>query len=101
MIYDRIYDNIPPQMKILNMIIPILMYFFKFYTSKTLYFVQNVSFVRDVNYYVDQSLHVSDVAVDVGFPTVYRRMYCRKFLTLSYQTSRYIHKCIRIPIDYM
>ena len=29
---------------------------FDFYTSKTLYFVQNVSFVSDVNHYVDQSL---------------------------------------------
>ena len=29
---------------------------FNFYTSKTLYFVQNVSFVSDVNHYVDQSL---------------------------------------------
>ena len=49
MISDRIYDDIPPQMKILNMVIPILMYFFNFYTSKTLYFVQNVRFVSDVN----------------------------------------------------
>ena len=30
MIYDRIYDDIPPQMKILNMVIPILMYFLTF-----------------------------------------------------------------------
>ena len=29
------------------------------------------------------------------FPTVYRRMYCRKYLTLSNQTSRYNIKCIR------
>ena len=29
---------------------------FNLYTSKTLYFVQNVSFVSDVNRYVDQSL---------------------------------------------
>ena len=29
---------------------------FTFYTSKTLYFVQNVSFVSDVNRFVDQSL---------------------------------------------
>ena len=29
---------------------------FNFYTSKTLYFVQNISFVSDVNHYVDQSL---------------------------------------------
>ena len=33
---------------------------------------------------------------DVGFPTVYRRIYCRKFMTLSNQTSRCICKCIRI-----
>ena len=30
------------------------------------------------------------------FPAVYRRIYCRKFLTLSNQTSRYISKCIRM-----
>ena len=29
---------------------------FNFYTSKTLHFVQNISFVSDVNHYVDQSL---------------------------------------------
>ena len=33
---------------------------------------------------------------DVGFATVYRRIYRRKFLTLSNQTSRYIRECIRI-----
>ena len=33
---------------------------------------------------------------DVGFPTVYRRIYCRKFMTLSNQTSRCICKCIRM-----
>ena len=33
---------------------------------------------------------------DVGFPTVYCRIYCRKFMTLSNQTSRCICKCIRI-----
>ena len=32
----------------------------------------------------------------VGFATVYRRIYCRKFMTLSNQTSRCIYKCIRI-----
>ena len=35
---------------------------------------------------------------DVGFPTVYRRIYCRKFMTLSNQTSRCICKCIRMNI---
>ena len=33
---------------------------------------------------------------DVGFATVYRRIYRRRFLTLSNQTSRYIRECIRI-----
>ena len=32
------------------------------------------------------------------FPTVYHRIYCRKFLTLSNQTLRYKIKCIRIII---
>ena len=40
-----------------------------------------------------------DVINDVkSFPTVYRRIYCRKFLTLSNQKSGYKSKCIRIPI---
>ena len=34
----------------------------------------------------------------VGFATVYRRIYRRKFLTLSNQTSRYIRECIRMVI---
>ena len=33
------------------------------------------------------------------FPAVYRRIYCRKFLTLSNQTSRHKSKCIRISND--
>ena len=40
---------------------------------------------------------ICDVIDDVKlFPTVYRRIYCRKFLTLSNQTSRYKSKCIRM-----
>ena len=35
----------------------------------------------------------SGVTHDVDFPTVYRRIYSHKFLTLSNQTSRYIRKC--------
>ena len=39
----------------------------------------------------------SDVINDIKlFPTIYRRIYCRKFLTLSNQTLRYKSKCIRI-----
>ena len=38
-----------------------------------------------------------DVINDIKlFPTVYRMIYCRKFLTLSNQTSCYKSKCIRI-----
>ena len=38
-----------------------------------------------------------DVTNDIKlFPTVYQRIYCRKFLTLSNQTLRYKIKCIRI-----
>ena len=33
---------------------------------------------------------------DVEFATVYRRIYCRKFMTLSNQASRCICKCIRM-----
>ena len=40
-----------------------------------------------------------DVINDVKlFPTVYRRIYCRKFLTLSNQRSRYKLMCIRIYV---
>ena len=40
-----------------------------------------------------------DIIDDVKlFPTVYRRIYCRNFLTLSNQTSRYKCKCIRIVV---
>ena len=38
-----------------------------------------------------------DIINDIKlFPRVYRRIYCRKFSTLSNQTSHYKLKCIRI-----
>ena len=40
----------------------------------------------------------SNVTYDIGTPTVYLRIYKRKFLTLSNQTSRYIRKSIRISL---
>ena len=44
-----------------------------------------------------RQLTICDVINDVKqFPTVYRRIYCRKFLTLSNQKSRYKIKCIRM-----
>ena len=39
----------------------------------------------------------SDIINDTKlFPTVYRRIYCCKFLTLSYQMLCYKSKCIRM-----
>ena len=58
------------------------------------YLHKATSAVSCVNSYASQ--WEATLRDDVGFPTVYRRIYCRKFLTLSNQTSRYIHKCIRM-----
>ena len=40
--------------------------------------------------------NVTSLMTGKFFPTVYRRIYCCKFLTLSNQTSCYKIKCIRI-----
>ena len=65
---------------------------FNIYSSKAQHFAPNWSFVSNV-----KQLHrPTDLTYDVGAPTVYRRIYWRKFLTLSNQMSRYIHKCIRM-----
>ena len=66
------------------------------YSSKAHYFAPNWSFISNVKQLCQPI--TSDVTYDVGAPTVYRRIYWRKFLTLSNQTSRYIHKCIRMYI---
>ena len=67
---------------------------FYIYSSKAQHFAPNWSFVSNVKQ-LRQPI-TSDVTYDVGALTVYRRIYWRKFLTLSNQTSRYIRKCIRI-----
>ena len=42
---------------------------------------------------------ICDIIYDIKqFPTVYRRIYCRKYLTLSNQTSDYKIKCIRMDV---
>ena len=81
----------------LNMVIPILMHFLTFTHWNQLFSAKNIGCVNDV-----YSLHwpiTSAVAHDVGLPTVYHRIYCRKFPTLSNQTSRYILRCIRMCIS--
>ena len=75
MISDRISDDIPPQMHISNMVIPILMHLCSL--------ISNLA--------IQGACHPMqcDVINDVKlFPTVYRRINCRRFLTLSNQTSR-------------
>ena len=65
--------------------------------SKAQHFAPNWSFVSNVKQ-VRQPIK-SDINYDVGAPTVYRRIYWRKFLMLSNRTSRYIRKCIRSKIS--
>ena len=61
MIFERISDDIPPQMKILNMVIPILMHF--------------CSLISNWSVASRLKPHVNGVIDDVKlFPTVYRRI---------------------------
>ena len=69
---------------------------FNIYSSKAQYFAPNWSFVSKVKQLCQPITR--DVTYDVGTSTVYRRIYWRKFLTLTNQTSRYIRKCIRITV---
>ena len=87
MISERISDDIPPRMKILNMGIPILMNFCRS--------ASNLERCKPHKAVHQQT--ICDVINGVKlFPTVYHRIYCRKVLTLSNQTSRNKTKCIRI-----
>ena len=78
MISEGISDDIPPQLKILNMVIPILMSFYRSHKG-----LRHPTICDVIN-------HVK------LFQTVYGRIYCRKFFTLSNQTSLYKSKCIRM-----
>ena len=56
MISDRISDDIPPQMKNLNIVIPILMYFLTINIEKMhCFFLRNVSVTSDKKHDVNQS----------------------------------------------
>ena len=83
MISKSISIDIPPQMKILNMVISNLMHFCSLISNWSV--ASCIPMKGDL--YDDLRL----------FPTVYCRMYCRKFLMLSNQTSSYKRKGIRIP----
>ena len=92
MISERISDDIPPHMNILNMAIPILMRFYSL--------VSNWSVVSRIKPYKGARHPIKcDVTNGVKlFPTLNRRIYCRKFWTLSNQTLRYKSKCIECAI---
>ena len=85
MISERISDDIPPQIKLLNMVIPILMHYGSFHSNWSV-----------AAHHPTKCGVINDIKL---FPTVYRRIYCRKFLTLSNQTSRYKIKCIRMHFN--
>ena len=58
----RISDDIPPQMKLLNMVIPILMYFYSYVSER-----------RTPHKANEMWRHVKQ------FPAVYRKIYCPNF----------------------
>ena len=91
MISKRISDDIPPQMKILNMVIPILIHF--------------CSFVA--NWYITSRIkpHVIQQNVTELMTSSFSRQYIAvlqdipsKILTLSNQMLCYKIKCIRISL---
>ena len=103
MISEHISDDIPPKMKILNMVIPILMHNQIFPLKKTMkmYFVAPIcpaaaSCIKPLAscIYSHVSQCKATLCNDVGFLTV--SIYRLKFMTLSNQTSRCI--CIRIVV---
>ena len=75
-------------MKILNMVIPILMYYLTFTHRSHSTLAPNISFVKDVKPLHCQSQAFSLMSLD--FPTVYCRIYYCKLLILTNQMSRYI-----------
>lgn len=89
---DHKADELPPQLTLFNTVIPIPMHFFSHFKG---YYVASIaSACSNVKPYTSQS--EATFHNDVCFATVYCRIYCRKFLTLSNQTSHYIRRCIRI-----
>ena len=80
-------DDIPPQMKILNMVIPILMHFLQFHLELERCKLHNAAL------HSTKCSMINDVKM---FPAVYRSIYCPKLLTLSNQMTRYKSKYIRI-----
>ena len=97
MISEHISNDIRPRMKILNMVIPILMHYYNFPFKKTakMYFIAPfrpaaASCKKPLAscIYSLANQWKATLSNVVGFPTVYHRIYCCKFMTLSNQTRR-------------
>ena len=88
MISACISDDILPQMKILNMVIPILMHFCSYFSNWSIASSLKPAVIHQ---------NVIKIFLTV-FPslTLYSRIYCHKYFTLSNQMLRYKIKCIRI-----
>ena len=84
-ISDSISQNIPSHTFPLNAVIPIQMHLFIFSIEKMYYLHKATSAVSCVKPNASQWEASCD---DIGFPTVYRRIYHRKFFSLSNQTAR-------------
>ena len=88
MIYERISDNIPPQMKILNYDHP---------HSASIMYYKHFPFKKQRKCTLKRlGPWKATLRYDVEFATVYHRVYCRKFMTLANKTSHCICKYIRI-----
>ena len=79
MISELISDDIPPQIKILNMVIPILMRFYSLVSNWKV--ASSIKTPKGVRHQMKCDV-INDVKL---FLTVYHRIYCRKFSTLSNQ----------------
>ena len=90
MISVRIADPIPPQMNILNIVIPILMHFYGLVSNWSI--ASRIKMYKGINHSTKYDV-INDVKL---FPTVYCRIYCCKLLTLSNQMSHYKGKCVRM-----
>ena len=89
MISERISDDIPPQNENFEYGYP--------HSNALLQFRLKIERCKPRNTARHPTKY--DVINEVKlFPAVYRRLYCRKFLTLSNQKSRYKSKCIRIVV---
>ena len=98
-VYIYIYDDIPPQVNILNMVILILMHFCVNFTVKIFCFISNWRVVSVVIQPNVTKLIMSNISSCIS--QLHHRIYCRKFLVLSSQKLCLNSKFIRIKIDHL